>query len=160
MNEKRKGGDKVIFPMTFHSSSNVQTEKCGADFARYLLTEHKNGTCDFIAMFGDLGAGKTAFVRGAASVLSPLAHVQSPTYTVVNEYRGTDCDLLHFDFYRIEDEDSLDSIGYYDYLDRNAVLFGEWSERIPYAIPKRNYAVFIEKTDDDNSRLIRIEKRF
>ena len=140
------------------TNSDRETEAAGAAFAEELLKREDGNNCVFVAMYGDLGVGKTAFVRGAASVLSPTARVQSPTYTIVNEYRGGSFDLLHFDFYRIEDEDSLDSIGFWDYLDRKAIAFGEWSEKIPFALPRKRYAVSMEKTDDGDGRRIRIEK--
>ncbi len=111
-----------------------------------------------MAMYGDLGAGKTAFVRGAASVIVPGAYVQSPTYTIVNEYRGANGFLLHFDMYRIDDEDSLDSIGYWDYLARGGYLFVEWSEKIPYALPDKYYRVDIQKDPcDDAKRTVSVE---
>ena len=90
-------------------------------------------------MFGELGSGKTVFIRGMASVLAPEAHIQSPSYTIVNEYRGDPVDLCHFDMYRISGEDDLYSIGFYDYSD--CVMAVEWSERILYALPPFYYKV-------------------
>ena len=127
--------------------SPAETEEAGETVARYLLEKEKNGA--FCAMYGDLGAGKTAFVRGAARVIAPGEAVQSPTYTVVNEYEGKNGLLLHFDMYRIDDADSLDSIGYWDYFDRGGYLFVEWSEKIPDALPDRFYIIRIEK-DPEN----------
>ncbi len=141
------------------TGSSAQTEAVGAEFAAYLQTHAPGGA--FCALYGDLGAGKTAFVRGAAAILAPGAHVQSPTYTIVHEYRSASAlPLLHFDFYRVDDEDSLDSIGYWDYLAGDGFLFAEWSEKIPYALPDVYYQITIEKsTDDLDSRDIRIIRR-
>ena len=100
----------------------------------------------------DLGAGKTAFTRGFASVIAPEAAVCSPTYAIVNEYTGKS-PLFHFDMYRIEDEDSLDSIGFYDYFGRG-VIITEWSENIPYALPEHYIKVTIEKRGDDARRIL------
>lgn len=137
------------------SASPEDTEAVGARLAAYLLENEPKGA--FCAMYGDLGAGKTAFVRGAASVIAPGAHVQSPTYTIVNEYHGKKGLLLHFDLYRIDDEDSLDSIGYWDYLERGGYSFAEWSEKIPYALPDERYHITISKDPDDtDKRSIRI----
>ena len=86
--------------LEFTTNSTEETEAIGAEFAKRLQPS------DFVAMFGDLGAGKTAFVRGASKVLAPEANVQSPTYTVVNEYPAK-IPVYHFDMYRIDDEDSL-----------------------------------------------------
>ena len=109
-------------------------------------------------MYGDLGVGKTAFVRGLAGVLAPTASVKSPTYTVVNEYKGEECKLYHFDVYRIEDDDDLYSIGFYDYV-KKGISVCEWSENIPYAIPENAIKVTIERVAEDvNRRKITINK--
>ncbi len=128
-----------------------ETETVGATFAKTL----KAG--DFIAMFGDLGAGKTAFVRGAMKTLADGAHVQSPTYTIVNEYPAR-IPVYHFDMYRIDDEDSLYSIGYYDYLESGGICFAEWCEKIEPYLPEAYYTVTIRKcADDPDKRIITIQ---
>ncbi len=124
-----------------------QTELVGAELARYTL----DNKIEFVALYGDLGAGKTAFVRGFASVIAPDAPVCSPTYTIVNEYEGS-VPLFHFDMYRIEDEDALDSIGFWDYFGRG-VIITEWSENIPYALPDRFMRVVIEKLGDNERKI-------
>lgn len=142
---------------TYETHTPIETEQAGAAFAAYLLKHDSGGA--FIAMYGDLGAGKTAFVRGAAHVIAPNAHVQSPTYTVVNEYHSEKGLLFHFDMYRIDDEDSLDSIGYWDYLSRGGFCFVEWSEKIPFALPDVYYRLEIRKdTDNTEKRTITIQK--
>ncbi len=139
------------------TNSPAQSEEIGAAFAAYLTGCEPDGA--FVAMYGDLGAGKTAFVRGAAKTIAPDAYVQSPTYTVVNEYHGKNGLLFHFDMYRIDDEDSLDSIGYWDYLERGGYCFVEWSEKIPFALPESYYRLEIRKhPDDENTRTITIKK--
>ena len=141
----------------YQTSDPAESEAVGEAFAAYLL-EHEHGGA-FVAMYGDLGAGKTAFVRGAARAVAPGAYVQSPTYTVVNEYHGQRGLLFHFDMYRIDDEDSLDSIGYWDYLERGGYCFVEWSEKIPFALPDHYYRLEIRKHQgDDNARTITITK--
>ena len=121
-----------------------ETEELGAALAEEC---RRMGPC-FVALYGDLGAGKTAFVRGFASVLAPGAKVKSPTYTVVNSYGGGALPVYHFDFYRITDDDELYSIGFYDYL-TEGVCIGEWSENIPYTIPEGSVTVTIEKDVSD-----------
>ncbi len=144
------------------TTSPNETESVGARFAAYLLKHEPGGV--FVAMYGDLGAGKTAFVRGAAKTVAPDAYVQSPTYTIVNEYHGKAGLLFHFDMYRIDDEDSLDSIGYWDYLSRGGYAFVEWSEKIPFALPDAYYRLEIRKDDmregefDSEKRTISISK--
>ncbi len=127
-----------------------ETEALGAELAARLKPS------DFVAMFGDLGAGKTAFVRGAVKHLAPEAFVQSPTYTIVNEYPA-EISVYHFDMYRIDDEDSLYSIGYYDYLENGSICFAEWCEKIIPYLPERFYAVEIRKSaENPDQRIIRI----
>ena len=125
------------------SASPLETERIGREFAALLPLDA------FVAMYGDLGAGKTAFVRGMASELVPDATVTSPTYTLVNEYRGKDRLFCHFDMYRISDEDDLYSIGFYDYAD--CVIAAEWCEKIPFALPDAYYSVTITKLMDADS---------
>lgn len=136
----------------FNSQSTEETEKIAADFASML----DDGKPHFVAMYGDLGVGKTAFVRGVASVLANGARVKSPTFTVVNEYRGSKLPLYHFDVYRIEDEDDLYSVGFYDYLQKGVCIV-EWSENIEYSIPNDCYRVKIERANGENERKITIE---
>ena len=130
------------------TNSPEETEQVGFELAR--LLENDTALPSFIALYGDLGVGKTAFVRGFTRVFSPAALVRSPTFALVNEY-PTRCGrrVFHFDMYRITDEDDLYSIGYYDYLDDGSICLVEWSENIPYAIPDSHIRVDIEKTDLD-----------
>lgn len=112
----------------------------------------------FVAMYGDLGAGKTAFVRGFVSRISPFSRVKSPTFAIVNTYGGGRIPVYHFDFYRIEGEDDLESTGFYDYLGKEAYIIAEWSEKIPFALPAAYTRVTIEKTDGESRRRITIDK--
>ncbi len=141
-----------------HTESAAQTESAGALLAREILSN--DSAPRFVALRGDLGVGKTVFVRGFTSEIAPAAAVRSPTFALVNEYRdkkgGTS--VFHFDVYRINDEDDLYSIGFYDYLERDGICLVEWSENIPYAYPEEYYVVTIEKDQPDNtdSRLITV----
>lgn len=132
---------------TINSESPEQTEAFAASFANRL----KSG--DFIAFFGDLGSGKTAFVRGLCATLCPKCRVSSPTFAIVNEYTGGTLDVFHFDMYRITDDDNLFSTGFYDYFDRKGVIAAEWCENIPFALPERRYEVLFEKTGDSARRI-------
>lgn len=142
------------------TSSPEETEKLGEELASAVRDGNDSALPRFIALYGDLGVGKTAFARGFVRVFSPNACVRSPTFALVNEYPSDICRLYHFDMYRITSEDDLYSIGYYDYLDdKNAVCLVEWSENIPYALPKSYLRVRIEKNDPKNegSRRITVE---
>ena len=137
---------------TIISSSPEQTESIGAELAKHIKAD------SFIAIDGELGAGKTAFVRGLASVLCPGAKVKSPTYAIVKTYPaktvdGADTLLCHFDMYRITDEDDLYSCGWDDY--QGNVIAAEWMENVPFALPDEYIGVNIKKLDSD-SREIRI----
>jgi len=136
------------------STSAKETEKIGNALANALLAEGK--TAAFIALFGDLGVGKTAFTRGFTAAIAPAARVKSPTYTIVNEYRGGKVPVFHFDMYRIDGDDDLYSTGFYDYMD-TGYLLTEWSENIPFALPQDRINVTIEKTDNGDGRRITIE---
>ena len=130
-------------PVTLTTLSPEETEAVGAALARLLESDRSCPT--FIAMYGDLGVGKTAFVRGLASVMAPGRGVRSPTFSLVNEYRVPGKKpLFHFDMYRIESEDDLYSIGFEDYPDAGYCV-AEWCEKIPFALPELFVEVRITK---------------
>ena len=85
-------------------------------------------------------------LKGMATILAPDYDVSSPTYTIVNEYGEGDRRLCHFDMYRIDSEDDLESIGFYDYTD--CVIVAEWCEKIPFALPEIYFSVTIEKLNE------------
>ena len=144
----------MIKEYTTHSFE--ETEEVGRELAR--LLDRADIARVFVAMRGEMGVGKTAFTRGFCSYLG-IGGVKSPTYTVVNEYRG-DRRVFHFDMYRIEDEDDLISIGYDDYVSKDGYCIAEWCENIPFALPEEYLRVSIEKEDVSrpDRRLIRITK--
>ena len=130
----------------YHSKSESETEAIGAAFARDL----PGGTV--VAMYGDLGAGKTAFVRGMARGMGLDCRVSSPTFTIVNEYLG-ERELIHFDMYRLSSADELFDIGWEDYLARGAVCAVEWSENVRDAFWGDEIVVRIEKTGENERRI-------
>lgn len=109
-----------------------------------------------VAMFGELGAGKTAFVRGFTKGMGINSDVSSPTFALVNEYRADKKTLYHFDMYRITGWDDLYSTGFFDYLDEGASLIIEWSENIEAVLPDDCIKVIINKTENINERIIEI----
>jgi len=109
-----------------------------------------------VAFTGDLGAGKTAFVRGMARGLGISERVTSPTFTIVNEYEGSVRPLFHFDLYRLNSSDELFDIGWDDYLTRGGICAVEWSERAPEAM-EGCIRVDISRGDLDEQRIITIE---
>lgn len=143
MQEIKKDGVSV-----HTTASERETEDVGVELGR--LLDGEAGA--FVALSGDLGAGKTAFVRGMATVLSPGSIVRSPTYTVVNEYSHGKVPLYHFDLYRITDPDDLYSVGYHEYLDLG-VCVAEWAEFAGDELPLPRFSVRIEKTSDHGRRI-------
>ena len=122
--------------------------------ARELAAQLHDG--DVIAFTGGLGMGKTAFTHGLAQGLGIEAEVTSPTFALVNEYRGRERTLYHFDMYRVEGFDDLYSTGFFDYLDQGGILAIEWSENIAGALPDGAITVAFERIDD-NTRKITVE---
>lgn len=139
-------GEQILLEL--ESNSEESTEILGSLLAKNL----KKG--DFVALCGDLGAGKTAFVRGMCRRFCPEARVCSPTYTVMRLYKGGACTFYHFDMYRISSPEDLESVGFYDC---DGVIAAEWCEKVPWALPERYYLVQIKKTGE-TLRKIRITR--
>ena len=131
----------------FISHSQLETEEVGRKLAEKL----PGGSV--VAMYGDLGAGKTAFVRGMARGMGLSCRVSSPTFTIVNEYLGQR-ELIHFDMYRLSSADELFDIGWEDYLSRNAVCAVEWSENVQDAFFGDEIVVRIEKLNDTDRKIL------
>ena len=136
--------------MRYISNSVEDTERIGAELA------HGLPAGAVVAFTGDLGAGKTAFVRGMARGLGVKERVTSPTFTIVNEYDGNEKPLFHFDLYRLYDADELFDIGWEDYLARGGICAVEWSERAAEAM-ERCIRVDITRGEEDHQRIIEIE---
>ena len=130
----------------FFTKNETETEALGARLAQSL-----NGGA-VIAMYGDLGAGKTAFVRGMARGMGLKCRVSSPTFTIVNEYLG-ERELIHFDMYRLSSADELFDIGWEDYINRGAVCAVEWSENVEDAFYGDEIKLTIEKLSDTERKI-------
>lgn len=137
----------------FESSSDTYTYSVGAKLGELILNSDQKHA--FVAVYGDLGAGKTVFTRGFASVTSPGSRVKSPTYTIVNEYLKGNVPVYHFDFYRIESTDELYGIGFDDYV-HGGICIAEWCEKLGSEIPKDVICVDIKKSGD-SERIITVE---
>ena len=131
------------------TESAEETELLGERLAARL-----RGT-EVIALFGGLGMGKTAFTRGLARGLGVTDGVSSPTFALVNEYRGR-FPVFHFDMYRVLSWDDLYSTGFFDYLD-TGVLVIEWSENIEGALPDNAVRITIARGAHDEQRIFTIE---
>lgn len=124
-----------------------ETEDLGAKLSSHL----KAG--DVVALYGGLGMGKTAFVRGMAAGLGlDCTQVSSPTFALVNDYGGNP-PLVHFDMYRINSWEDLYSTGFFDYLDAGVVLAVEWSENIENALPEQAIRVTFSRISDNQRQI-------
>ncbi len=132
------------------SHSVAQTEAAGETLGKRL----KNGSV--LAFFGGMGVGKTALTRGIVRGLGSADPVSSPTFSIVNTYKGKEGNIHHFDMYRITSPEDLESTGYYDYLDGKSILLIEWSENVEDELPKDAIAVTLEKGDGDTDRVITV----
>lgn len=140
--------------MKYISNSYDETLTIASEFAKTLIEG------DVLCMYGDLGAGKTAFVQGLAKGLGIDEHITSPTFTIVNEYEGT-LPLYHFDVYRIADSDEMYEVGFDEYVYGEGVSVIEWCELIEDILPEKRYNITITKNYEkgDNYREIEIEDK-
>lgn len=127
------------------SSSTNETELIGKKLAEKLKGN------EVIALFGGLGAGKTAFTRGIAAGLDFDDGVSSPTFALVHEYEGK-FPIFHFDMYRVTNFDDLYSTGFFDYIG-NGVLVIEWSENIEGAIPDNAIKISISPVSENEREI-------
>ncbi len=134
--------------MIVESFSLEDTFKVGAMCAK----DAKIG--DVFCLYGDVGAGKTAFTKGFAKALNIEDDVTSPTFNIVQVYEGTKT-LYHFDVYRIDDINEMENIGFDDYLFGNGVCIIEWAEIVEELLPEDKIVVKITKDKtDENKRII------
>jgi tRNA threonylcarbamoyladenosine biosynthesis protein TsaE len=110
--------------------------------ARRLAARLKPGMV--IYLHGDLGAGKTTFVRGILNALGYKGRVKSPTYTLVEPYHITGLDLRHFDLYRLRNEAEWDSAGFRDEFDGHNILFIEWPEHAQVMLPQADVVIVFD----------------
>ena len=105
-----------------------------------------------LCLVGDLGAGKTLFTQGFAKGLGVTEDVTSPTFALMNQYNGR-LPVTHFDLYRLEREDELDEIGFYEYAEDNrGVVLIEWADKFPDALPEPHIRLEIERGETENER--------
>ncbi len=121
------------------------------EYAKKIGSLLKGG--DVVAYLGGLGAGKTTFTRGLAQGIGLVDEVTSPTFSIVNEYRGN-INLYHFDMYRILNAESLETTGFYDYLNDYSILAIEWSENIKEFLPSNTIFITLNRIDDETREII------
>jgi tRNA threonylcarbamoyladenosine biosynthesis protein TsaE len=128
-----------------------ETRKAAAALAELL------GPGDVVSLTGELGAGKTAFVQGAAKALGVNDPVVSPTFVLVREYRG-DMPIYHIDVYRLERLQEVHDLGFEDFLGPGGLVFVEWGDAIEALLPDSHLRVEL-RTEDEDTRLIRVSAR-
>lgn len=136
--------------MTFNCYSLEDTYSVAKRLAKKLNSN------SFLAFFGDLGAGKTAFIGALAKALGYKEQTFSPTFAIVNCYQTEKMPIYHFDMYRVENWEDLYSTGYFDYLEQDGIMAVEWSENIYSALPDERIEIEILRGESDNHRIINI----
>ena len=131
----------------FISNSAGETIAAGREYGQ------KARKGDVFALIGDLGAGKTQFVKGFVAGLESSAEVTSPTFVLVHEYEGGRLPVYHFDFYRLDHSDAVLRLGFDDYVFGEGVSLIEWADRYPDLIPKEA-KWFSFELKGENSRVI------
>lgn len=134
------------------TNSEMETINAGEAFSK------KISSGVVVALFGDLGTGKTRFIKGVCKGLGVREHVASPTFTIVNEYQGTKIKIFHFDFYRMKTSLELQEIGFDEYIYDDGVCLIEWADRVREFLPPRRFDVFMKLGASENIREIMIEE--
>jgi len=135
---------------TFISNSPAETEAIGRQFAKDV------DAGSVLALKGELGSGKTQFVKGLVAALGSGATITSPTFTIVHEYPGGRLPVYHFDFFRLEDRQSIARLGLDDYFFGDGISVIEWADRFPEFIPEQARWISFE-IKSENTRAISLK---
>lgn len=127
-----------------------ETEKFGKSIGALLEAG------DVICLNGDLGAGKTTISKAIGVGLEVEDYITSPTFTIINEYKGR-LPLYHFDVYRLESGEELFDLGVDDYFYGKGVCLVEWAENIQESLPKERLEIWIFRTEEDKKRILEIK---
>lgn len=127
------------------------------DFAKNFAKDLKIG--DVIVLLGDLGSGKTKFTEGVLSFFGIENEISSPTFTIVNEYNTSKCNIYHFDAYRLKDSSEFYNIGGDEYFDKGICII-EWGDIIEDALPEKYTKITFERNpENENYRNITVEDK-
>jgi len=127
----------------------IETQEFASEFAKEL----KAG--DVVALSGELGAGKTSFVQGLAVGLGidRRYYVNSPTFTILNVYKGGELPIYHFDWYRLGSAGELADLGFEEYFDGDGVSVIEWAEKFPEMLPQRTIRVKLSVAGETSRKI-------
>lgn len=140
----------------FITESFEETQKAGEEFAKRLYLEGVN----LIALYGDLGSGKTTFVQGLAKGLGIKKRIISPTFIIIRKYELGIRDFYHIDLYRVQSGDDIKGLGIEEIINnRQNIVAIEWAERMERLLPKKRIDIYFEYLDE-NKRKITIKNYF
>ncbi|MGH2575620.1 MAG: tRNA (adenosine(37)-N6)-threonylcarbamoyltransferase complex ATPase subunit type 1 TsaE [Ignavibacteria bacterium] len=132
------------------SNSVEETRKFGREFAKRLDEK------DIVAIYGELGSGKTQIIKGICSRLGVKQVVNSPTFIIINEYSSEKIPkIFHFDLYRLNSINEITNIGLFDYFNEAGLILIEWPKLIEYILPDKTKKISISHISDETSREIR-----
>jgi tRNA threonylcarbamoyladenosine biosynthesis protein TsaE len=137
---------------TFRTYSEDETILAGIKFAKRLTSG------SVVTLFGDLGTGKTRFIKGICNGLGVQEHVASPTFTIVNEYTSNTIKIFHFDFYRVKSVIEIKEIGFDEYIYGDGVCVIEWADRVQELLPPNRFDVHLSLGENEFTREISIEE--
>jgi tRNA threonylcarbamoyladenosine biosynthesis protein TsaE len=137
----------MILPNISISRSPDQTQFIASDIARSLVAG------SVLKLVGDLGAGKTEFVKGLATGLNCNKAVTSPTFTLVHEYLGGRLPLFHLDLYRLNEEVELDEIGFEEYIRAGGICAVEWADKFPHRMPQGSLEIALVILENNARRI-------
>jgi len=122
------------------------------DIAAKILQHYKEKK--LFVLVGDLGAGKTTLVKNIVSILGCTSGVSSPTFSIINEYKGKDERIYHIDLYRLKSKSEAEEIGIEEYLYSGAYCFIEWPQIIEELLPEEVVLIKIENTGADSRKIV------
>ena len=160
MGENRNGGERVLpssIVETLKTFSEGETISLAREFARRLVAG------DVVALYGELGAGKTQFVKGVCLGLGLVEVVTSPSFIIMNEYKyarngGESLSVYHFDFYRIKSISEVYDLGIEEYFYGKGICLIEWADAAGPLLPPSRYDIILNILSGGNEREIRIEQ--
>lgn len=140
---------------TYRTGSEEETRNVAHSMARDLARG------DVVALHGDLGSGKTQFVKGLCEAFRVREPVTSPTFVILNRYSGLDRQdkplfIFHFDLYRIQSSEEIYDLGYEEFLFGNGICVIEWAERLDSLLPGRRVDISMEFGEKENDRTIAV----